>query len=758
MAITLKRAFALNDTPDLTSFVELKNQCKNTSYFTSQNPINNLSSWEGYYYYIGYNISSEASETSLPYTGGTITITYTITRLTSDDRSIYISGATPNITSLIGTIGNIVSTNDNGVGSFTVTIGQTIDARDELISISYEGETYNISIYQGSSDKVTGVSIKSISVSAGAIKAPYYYYASGETQTVTNQTNPSCVVTLTLNYSSGNTSTTTSYSSYGTLSGPTYSWSDDGKTYVDWSQTNASSLAVSMDDRTIYEGSKRYATISRTSSYTFKLNDEFGGASKSGSATCSCQIEQEANDVKSTSGGDITYSNVVAGDITNGWVPASGGSDTATATSGSQDWYKNAIVETYTSGSTYTIPAESGTDIIYASQSSLYGSGDDLGCNTKDETTLATATVVWQGSGGYSKSGTMKVVQEANKVVSTTPASYGSITGVYDVTEYIPASGGSATAIAPIGYQTYTTAINTYTSGCTSGGESDTKTVNPSPSSYTVSADSLGCTHKSSITKIGSKPVSYSSNGKTASCILTIYQDANDYNISYGDESCDTDWTYSTSVSGVSADDLPCDGGTSCPYGYSYSATAYYDEVCKTPEIWTYDSGCEQEIDGDETSDSGSVDMTSNASVDEVCVTAGENSSTSRSYVGDATVTVSYGGATDSDSASVYQDGCEPSCDPNDWGPWEYVGSGYYAGCGNLACNESRDVYWSGSTDCVRYNDCGTAEYGDLEVEEGSIDYNSESMWSSDPIVFNAYLPNGDLYDSCSVTLDEWTC
>ena len=44
MAITLKQAFALNGTPDLTSFNDLQKQCKNTDYFTDSNPINKLSS------------------------------------------------------------------------------------------------------------------------------------------------------------------------------------------------------------------------------------------------------------------------------------------------------------------------------------------------------------------------------------------------------------------------------------------------------------------------------------------------------------------------------------------------------------------------------------------------------------------------------------------------------------------------------------------------------------------------------------------
>ena len=65
MAITLKQAFALNGTPDLDSFKDLQEQCKNTDYFSDSKPINHLSSWEGYYYGTGYTINVSLSKTSV---------------------------------------------------------------------------------------------------------------------------------------------------------------------------------------------------------------------------------------------------------------------------------------------------------------------------------------------------------------------------------------------------------------------------------------------------------------------------------------------------------------------------------------------------------------------------------------------------------------------------------------------------------------------------------------------------------------------
>lgn len=135
MAITLKQAFALNGTPDLTSFKDLQGQCKNTDYFTDSNPINKLSSWEGYWYGTGYDLSISLSSTSVAATGGTITVTYTIKehRSTGD---VLVSGVKPTVTSTLGTVSNITTTNTNGVGTATITIDNNKSLSSKSIKVT----------------------------------------------------------------------------------------------------------------------------------------------------------------------------------------------------------------------------------------------------------------------------------------------------------------------------------------------------------------------------------------------------------------------------------------------------------------------------------------------------------------------------------------------------------------------------------------------------------------------------------------------
>lgn len=138
MAISLKDAMALNGTPNLTSFVELQNQCKNKSFFTSAKPINYLSSWDGYYASNTYTVSLSLSPTSIPASGGTITATYTIKKNGSA-----LSGVKPSVSSTIGTVGTIGSTNSSGVGKVTITVaslGTTITSKTTgTVKAIYEG-------------------------------------------------------------------------------------------------------------------------------------------------------------------------------------------------------------------------------------------------------------------------------------------------------------------------------------------------------------------------------------------------------------------------------------------------------------------------------------------------------------------------------------------------------------------------------------------------------------------------------------------
>lgn len=135
MAITLKQAFALNGTPDLDSFNDLQEQCKNTSYFSDSKPINHLSSWEGYWYGAGYDLSISLSSTSVAATGGTITVTYTIKEHRSNG-DVLVSGVKPAVTSTLGTVSNITTTNTSGVGTATITIDNNKSLSSKSIKVT----------------------------------------------------------------------------------------------------------------------------------------------------------------------------------------------------------------------------------------------------------------------------------------------------------------------------------------------------------------------------------------------------------------------------------------------------------------------------------------------------------------------------------------------------------------------------------------------------------------------------------------------
>lgn len=149
-------------------------------------------------------------------------------------------------------------------------------------------------------------------------------------------------------------------------------------------------------------------------------------------ATKSWDVYQEANvkTLSSTSGGVVTYGDVSAGSISNGWIGAGGGTGTGYAGNGSQYWSKTAITSyySYTSKATsseITSQATSGTNAISPSRSSYSVSAGSKG-TTKSGVTTWSASVYWYGNNGQSASGTIYVQQAANTIyncVSTTTLS-----------------------------------------------------------------------------------------------------------------------------------------------------------------------------------------------------------------------------------------------------------------------------------------------------------------------------------------------
>ena len=260
-------------------------------------------------------------------------------------------------------------------------------------------------------------------------------------------------------------------------------------------------------------------------------------------ATATSSVYQAANTIinTSTSGGEITYGNVIKGTISNATIPAKGSTTnyTATASNGSQTWTKSDIITTYTytSNATKNIVEKgtSGTNVVTPSPSSLSATASTKGTVTSNTTTVTSTTVTWSGQGGKSVSDTMYVYQEANKVESSSggEVTYGNVVpGTASASQVIPASGGSATITATKGTQSKTTAsgIFHYTSEATASSSSDIVETIDVP--YTISKSEVTAQTRSNVTgnQLTIESVSVTWNGndsKKATSSVTVYQQAN---------------------------------------------------------------------------------------------------------------------------------------------------------------------------------------------------------------------------------------
>lgn len=180
--------------------------------------------------------------------------------------------------------------------------------------------------------------------------------------------------------------------------------------------------------------------------------------------------------------------------------------------------------------------------------------------------TTDTVTIKAVNDGDSSKSATASKSITNSKIVKSTSGgvyTYGNITAGTITNATIPASGGSATAKAGNGTQSWsksaTITTYEYTSGATKdvtteAASSGTNNVAPSIASITATASSKGTT-VSAQTTVKSQAVTWSANGKSASGTMYIYQEANaikSYN--YGS------WNISISANPTS---IPATGGTS---------------------------------------------------------------------------------------------------------------------------------------------------------------------------------------------------
>lgn len=212
-----------------------------------------------------------------------------------------------------------------------------------------------------------------------------------------------------------------------------------------------------------------------------------------------------------------------------------------------------------------TVKANGGTVWVYTFAIYDYTSGDSSETNVSDECTFGNVTFgTWDsakhtwtcpsaGTTVYSehRGASIKVTwgskkttyyylyQEKNlesvKSISGGIYTYGNIVAGTISNKTIPASGGSATATAGNGTQSWnksaTITTYEYTSGATKdvtteAASSGTANVVPNVASITASASSKGTT-VSAQTTVKSQAVTWSANGKSASGTMYIYQAAN---------------------------------------------------------------------------------------------------------------------------------------------------------------------------------------------------------------------------------------
>lgn len=441
------------------------------------------------------------SASDIPASGGTSS-----TNVTNMSQTIsYTSGSTR-----AGTV-TYSKTDEITVSS----LGTTVKARTKVgqVTVTYTGEggaTANktVNIYQAENKvtnsnynpRITAYGTPTINIGSGLT-------AAGGSATV------SASVT--------NTETYNALYSSGAI-GPNQTRSVGGSLSI--SMTANGNSRFSLSGNTITHSSM--GTNETTDTITIKaVND--GDSSKS--ATTSKSITNSKT-VKSTSGGVYTYGDVIAGTVTNGIIPASGGSATATAGNGTQSWNKSATITTYQydSGSTKDVTTEnasSGTNSVPPSTASVETSVPSKGTTISPQTTVRTYGFFWAAN-GKSADGYMYIYQEANKIESYNYGSWNIVISANPTT--IAASGGTSTIIASC----TRTKTPVYTSGSTGTAttESATPTLAISGTGFTLSGTTVTASKNNVASRTATVTASYS--GATSKSV-TITQSAGPDGIGY---------------------------------------------------------------------------------------------------------------------------------------------------------------------------------------------------------------------------------
>lgn len=324
---------------------------------------------------------------------------------------------------------------------------------------------------------------------------------------------------------------------------------------------------------------------------------------------------------------DFTYDLTLTASPTS--IQASGGTTTIT---GKYKTFRNGVLIN-TEDVTPTCSIPSGTAFAL--------SGNKVTAPSRGTTAGELRSVTVSASYGNASS-TITVSQEANQVESSTTSGgetiYNPVTAGAISNKTIPASGGSATATAGDGSQSWTTnkkyRHDTYTSGSVADvliedSKIGTDTIKPSVSSVSGSAESKGTT-VSDVTTVKEQAVTWTGKGgKKATGTMYIYQAAN----------AATDITYGVpTISSFTVDDIPASGGSisSGSVSYSQSRTQNYTSGA-TAQLSNLDSG-------------GTITYSTAVSASSL-----GTSIKPRYNVGTLTVTVAMNGKSNSKDVAVYQ-------------------------------------------------------------------------------------------------------
>lgn len=357
------------------------------------------------------------SASDIPASGGTSS-----TSVTNMSQTIsYTSGSTR-----AGTV-TYSKTDEITVSS----LGTTVKARTKVgqVTVTYTGEgsvtaDKTVDIYQAENKvtnsnynpRITAYGTPTVSIGSGLTAA------GGSASVSASVTNTETYNTL---YSSGAT-------------GPNQTRSVGGSLSI--SMTANGNSRFSLSGNTITHSSM--GTNETTDTVTIKaVNDR----DSSKSATVSKSIVNSKT-VKSTSGGIYTYGDVIAGTVTNGIIPVSGGSATATAGNGTQSWNKSATITTYQydSGSTKDVTTEnasSGVDEVVPNVAYIEATASSKGATVSSQTTVKSQAVIWSAN-GKSAIRVMHIYQAANEIVSYNYTEWEIVLRANPTT--IPASGGTS--------------------------------------------------------------------------------------------------------------------------------------------------------------------------------------------------------------------------------------------------------------------------------------------------------------------------